>query len=252
MRHRARPEAYEVTDSELWLSVMDPAHDGLRIAQLSDLHLGPGTPDQRVLDAVARVNAGRPDLVLLTGDFVTRSPKAIARIGDLLKGLTPPVYVVLGNHDHWVDARGVRRELELLGYTVLQNRHTVTRLRGAPLSVVGIDDAVTFNDDVAASFKGVSRRGTRLVLAHSPPTADKLPENGGLACFSGHTHGGHFHVPGLTDAFFRAARQPYVRGLYPVRGNLLYVNRGLGFGAGGPIVRFRSEPELSFFTLRAA
>ncbi len=93
--------------------------------------------------------------------------------------------------------------------------------------------------------------GSRLVLAHTPTSVDKLPEYEGLLQLSGHTHGGQFNVGAVTDKLFAVARQPYLRGLFHVRGNQLYVNRGLGFGKGTRLPRVNSDPELTVFTLRA-
>jgi predicted MPP superfamily phosphohydrolase len=245
-------EHFEVTDTTLKLQGMDPAHDGLRIAQLSDLHVGDGTPDGRLILAVRKVNEAKPDLVLLTGDFVTHSAKPIDHIPLVLKGLDAPAYAVLGNHDHWVNAAKVRKGVEKMGYAVLQNEHTVVQMKGAPLCILGVDDGKTRHDDVAATFKGAPKDGTRLVMLHSPPTANKLPENQHLAAFAGHTHGGQVHIPGLTEMLFRGVGQPYVRGAYRVRGNQLYVNRGLGFGKGSTLPRIGSDPEVSLFTLRVA
>jgi len=73
-----------------------------------------------------------------------------------------------------------------------------------------------------------------------------------LVCFSGHTHGGQIVIPRLTEAVLRLADQPFVRGLYEVRGNLLYVNRRLGFGRGGLALRLGSPPEVALFTLSRA
>jgi predicted MPP superfamily phosphohydrolase len=251
-RAENRAEHFEVTDTELRLAELDPAHEGLRIAQLSDLHVGNGTPDGRLIAAVRRVNEEKPDLVLLTGDFVTHSAASIAHIPIVLEGLKAPAFAVLGNHDHYVDARAVRKSVEKMGYEVLQNEHTVTRVRGAPLCILGVDDGQTRHDHVGNTFKGAPEGGTRLVMLHTPPTANKLPEGLGVAVFAGHTHGGQIHVPGLTEALFRRVGQPYVRGRYDVRGNHLYVNRGLGFGSGSALPRVGSDPEVSFFTLRHA
>ncbi|MBF5046018.1 metallophosphoesterase [Aggregicoccus sp. 17bor-14] len=243
---------FTLTENELHVPGLHPAHDGLRIAQISDIHIGQATPDMRIRRAVLEINARQPDLVFLTGDYVTHSPKPIPRVPVLLQGLKGPVFVVLGNHDHWVDPHTLRRGLEGVGYTVLQNEHRVVHVRGAPACVLGIDDGLTGRDDVEATFRGAPTSGTRLVLAHTPPTIEKLPPHEGLVQFSGHTHGGQFVVRGLTEAIFKRAGQPYIRGHYAVRGNQLYVNRGLGFGFGGPYLRRGSEPEVAFFTLRPA
>jgi hypothetical protein len=245
-------DLFTLTENVLHIPGLPAEHDGLRVAQLSDVHVGQATSSVRIRRAVEAVNAAAPDLVFLTGDYVTHSPKPLPRVPELLSGLRGPVYVVLGNHDHWVDAPYLRRGFERIGYTVLQNEHRVVHLRGAPLTVLGIDDGLTGRDDVEATFRGAPTSGTRLVLAHTPPTIEKLPAHAGVVQFSGHTHGGQFIVRGLTEAIFRRAGQPYIRGHYTVNGNQLYVNRGLGFGFGGPYLRRGSEPEVAFFTLRPA
>lgn len=243
---------FALNEYELHVPGLNPAHEGLRVAQLSDIHVGQATSDIRIRRAVMAVNASAPDLVFLTGDYVTHSPKPLPRVREVLAGLSGSVYVVLGNHDHWVNAPYLREGFERLGYTVLQNEHRVVNVRGAPATVLGVDDGRTGRDDVQATFRGAPTSGTRLVLAHTPPTVEKLPEYAGLVQFSGHTHGGQFVVRGLTEAIFRRAGQPYIRGHYTVRGNQLYVNQGLGFGFGGPYLRRGTEPEVAFFTLRAA
>jgi uncharacterized protein len=242
---------FEASELEVFLPI-DPAHDGVRIAQLSDLHLGPSTPPERVRSAVAAINTAGVDLVALTGDLVTRSRRPVSLISELLFGIDAPAIAVLGNHDHWVDAAGVTRELGRVSFEVLHNQNTHITVRNVPLTVVGVDDGYTRHEDVAASFRGAAPRGTRLVLAHTPSTADRLPPSAGLLCLSGHTHGGQIIIPGLTQSLLRSTGEPYMRGLFLVGGNTLYVNRGLGFGAGGMSLRLGSEPELSFFTLRCA
>ena len=251
-RAQSARDRFEVREVTLSVPGLDPRHDGLVVAQLSDFHIGFATPDSRILAAVREVNARGPDLVALTGDYVTWSKKPTARVGRLLAGLEPPVVAVLGNHDYWVDAPTVKADLEAQGYTVLVNEAHAVSVNGAPIWVIGIDDAYTGHEDVAAAFCGVPDSGTRLVLAHMPTTADRLPRDAGLVVLSGHTHGGQLRVPGITDRIAEKIGQPYVRGLYVVRGNQLYVNPGIGFGRGGPAVRLKNPPELTLITLRRA
>jgi hypothetical protein len=242
--------SFAVDEVELVVPGLDPAHDGVTIGQLSDIHVGSHTPDGRIIGAVQVLNERRPDLVVLTGDYVTRRGDPLERVPELLGALEGEVYAVLGNHDHWTDAFTIKRDLGRVGFCVLQNEHTVTRLRGAPFTIVGIDDGVTRRADAARALRGAA--GSRLVLAHAPPTAEALPPGAGLPVLSGHTHGGQMYLGGLTEGIFSSAGQPYVRGHYDVGGNSLYVNRGLGFGRGSPLVRVGSEPEVSVITLRRA
>jgi predicted MPP superfamily phosphohydrolase len=242
-------EFFEVTDVEVHLMSLDPAHDGLRIAQLSDLHIGYGVPDGRIISAVREVNALKPDLVVLTGDFVTSKRDPLSRVPQLLETLAAPRVAVLGNHDHWSGLSTIRNGLEGIGVSVLQNQNTSVRLRGVDFNVIGIDDSTTQNDDVDAAFKGAGK-ASRLVLTHTPTCAGKLPAWEDVLCLSGHTHGGQWDVPRLTKGIFRSAGQPWYRGAYPVRGNQLYVNRGLGFGKGTVLPRINSDPEVTLLTLR--
>jgi predicted MPP superfamily phosphohydrolase len=245
-----RAHSFELTRPELHLRGLHEAHDGLVVGHLTDIHVGPRTPDERILAAVDALNAARPDIVFLTGDYVTRKGDPLERVPELLSRLTVPAVAVLGNHDHWTDGRTITRDLERIGIPVLQNAHTVVQLRGHALPIVGIDDAVSGNDDVVRAFKGTDPDEARLVLAHAPPTLDVLPKDKGLACFSGHTHGGQIFVEGLTDVLFARAGQHYLRGHYTNEGNQLYVSRGLGFGHGSNLPRVNADPEVAVVTLR--
>lgn len=248
----AAAHAFELTTPELYVEGLDEAHDGLVVGHLTDVHVGPRTPDERILAAVDALNTARPDIVFLTGDYVTRKGDPLERVPDLLGRLSVPSVAVLGNHDHWTDAHTIARDLERVGIPVLKNAHTVLQLRGKALPIVGIDDAVSGHDDVGAAFKGISPTVARLVLAHAPPTLDTLPNGAGLACFSGHTHGGQIFVEGITDNLFARVGQRYIRGHYRNNGNQLYVSRGLGFGKGSNLPRVNSDPEVAVVTLRRA
>lgn len=242
-------EYFEVTEVDVHLTSLDPAHDGLRIVQLSDIHIGDGVPDGRVMRAVQEVNALEPDLIVMTGDFVTTKRDPLSRVPELLEPLKGPRVAVMGNHDHWSGLKQIHDGLEKIGVTVLQNENTALRLRGVDFNVIGIDDHTTKNDDVELAYRGAGKP-SRLVLTHTPSCAKKLPAWEDVLCLSGHTHGGQWHVPKLTKGFYKAAGQQWYRGNYRVRGNQLYVNRGLGFGHGTHLPRFWSDPEVTVFTLR--
>jgi predicted MPP superfamily phosphohydrolase len=228
---------------------LDPAHDGLRVAQLSDLHVGSRTPPRRIREAIAQANAWRPDLVVLTGDYLCADESGVGLMRELLRGIEPPTVAVLGNHDHRVDARGAARALVALGYAVLRNQNTTLRLRGAAFTVIGIDDLLTRHARPREALAG-ARSGSRLVIAHGPRTAEALRALGQPAlCLSGHTHGGQIHIPGLTSWALRViAHEPYERGLFRLGPVQLYVNRGVGNSAFR--VRVNSAPEVTLATLR--
>ncbi len=165
-------------------------------------------------------------------------------------GLRAPTVAVLGNHDHWLDARGIARALGANGYAVLRNQSTTFALRGEPFTVIGVDDLLTGNADPSRAMAG-ARTGSRLVLAHGPKTAEDLGRrNLPLLCLSGHTHGGQISIPGFTSFMLRTlAREPYDRGLFRVGPVQLYVNRGIGNSAFR--LRVNSAPEVTLATLRS-
>ncbi len=247
----AYDEQPRVDEVSFFLPDLDPSHDGLRVAQLSDLHVGSRTPPERIAAAIALANAQSPDLVVLTGDFLSRGRDTVALLPEQLRGLTAPTVAVLGNHDHWVDPAGVTRALRGLGYDVLRNQHTRLTLRGAPLSVVGVDDLLTGNADPERALSGVPR-GSRLVLAHGPRTAEKLRgAEEPLLVLAGHTHGGQIAIPILTRLLINTLiREPYLRGRFHLGLVQLYVNRGIGNTAFR--LRVNSDPEVTVATLRRA
>ena len=133
---------------------LSPAHQGLKVVQISDVHVGPHTPPERILAAVKEANAFEPDLVALTGDYLSKDRGGVGLVRELLGGIAAPAVAVLGNHDHWVDPEGATAALEEMGYAVLRNQHTTLTLRGEPFTVVGIDDGYTKQADPERALKG--------------------------------------------------------------------------------------------------
>src|SRR4051794_21642523 len=223
-----RPRGPRLMSHDVAVPGLDPAHDGVKIAHLTDLHVGMLTPDRKILRAIHRAEAAKPDVIVMTGDFVCYSPKFVGRLGELTRGIRTPVYAVLGNHDYWTDGQGVRHALERNGYGVLRNGHTEIMINRAPLTIVGIDDVITGNADVKRAFRGVRKVGSRLVLTHAPNMADRAAEFGSGLIVAGHTHGGHVNIPKVTAAVARRLGNRYLAGWYNVGGSKLYVNCGIG------------------------
>jgi len=227
---------------------LDPAHDGLRIAHLSDLHVGLLTPRNKIRRAIHRANHERADLTILTGDYLCYSPKFVPVLHELVAEIEGPAVAVLGNHDYWSDGEGARRALESAGIPVLRNAHTSLTLRHSPLELVGIDDAVTAQADPVRAFRGAKRDRSRIVLTHVPSLADIAASYGPSLTLAGHTHGGHVNIPRITEGIARRLGNRYLAGFFEVAGSVLYVNRGIGsssvpFRAGAP-------SEVALLTLR--
>ena len=248
--HKRRPDGPRLVERDVVVPGLDAAHDGVRIAHLTDLHVGLLTPARKILRAIEMAQAAKPDLLLLTGDFVCYAPKFVGRLAELTRGIRVPTYAVLGNHDYWTDGAGVRRALERNGMSVLRNGHSEVQLNHAPLTIVGIDDAITGHADVKKAFTGVRKEGSRIVLTHVPNLADRAADHGKGLILAGHTHGGHVKIGSLTEKIAARFGNRYLAGFYDVQDALLYVNCGIG--SSSVPIRAGAPAECAIFTLRAA
>jgi predicted MPP superfamily phosphohydrolase len=227
-----------------------PEVDGLRIAHLSDLHVRTGIKPRRLHRAVEIINALRPDMVVLTGDYVCYSPRPVRMLTEALRALEVPAYAVLGNHDHWSGAPQVRQALGEAGVDVLTNESRRVHVRGGgTLHLVGVDDCITHHHDPDAAFADVPEGASTVVLSHDPRSADFLHTYRPGLVLSGHTHGGQFFFKRLTPLVWRKTMGVrYLTGFYDVEGTRLFVNRG--FGAAIP-VRVNARAEVTLLTLRS-
>jgi len=248
-----KPLGPRLVERDIIVPGLDPAHDGVKIAHLTDLHVGMLTPARKILRALEMAHASKPDLLFLTGDFVCYSPKFVGRLAELTRGTSVPTYCVLGNHDYWTDGAGVRRALERNGLAVLRNVHSEIQLRHAPLTVVGIDDAITGHADHKRAFSGVrpnhKEPASRIVLTHVPNMADRAAEYGASLILAGHTHGGHVKIGSLTEKIAARFGNRYLAGFYGVQQALLYVNCGIG--SSSVPIRAGAPSECAVFTLRS-
>lgn len=226
-----------------------PGLDGLRIGQLSDLHARGGVRPRRLELAVELINAQRPDLVVLTGDYVSVTAHPCKALTSVLRKLRAPAYATLGNHDHWAGAQKIRAALWKANIEVLTNEHRVLSHRGTPFHLVGVDDSVTRHADPERAFAGIPEDATRIVLSHDPKSADVLHRYHPALILSGHTHGGQVFFRKLTPFISERIGIKYLSGFFEVNGAVLFVNRGLG--AALPL-RFRAPMEVACLTLRSS
>jgi predicted MPP superfamily phosphohydrolase len=200
----------------------------IRVVHLTDLHVGRATSWRLLAQVEDAVRAARPDLVVMTGDYVNHSLRFLPELDRFLAQLPCPCVATLGNHDHWSGADPVRRALEARGVRVLSNSHLVLRAGGQTLTVVGVDDGRSGHADLDRAFAGVPDPGRALVLTHFPATADAIVTRGGRLILAGHTHGGQIGVPRLTAALARLGGTRYLSGWYSVGPGRLYVSTGIG------------------------
>src|SRR5690242_8685680 len=211
----AAPTPPRISEHEVRVARLDPRHDGVRIAQLSDIHVGNMTPAAHVRAAVDAANRAKPDLIVLTGDYVCWRRDEVAAAREQLAGLRAPrVLAVLGNHDYFTWGSGVTGALAGCGYDVLKNDHTVIERDGAAVRFVGVDDPVTRHADLDRAFRGVPEASATVVLCHGPDYAPKVAARGADLVLSGHTHGGQIYIKGITDRLMRRIGLQYRRGMF--------------------------------------
>jgi len=247
-----------VTEHEVRVWGLDPRHEGVRVAQLSDVHVGRLTPRSHVRAAVAAATAARPDLIVMTGDYVCWGRHEVELAEEQLGGLRAArVLAVLGNHDYYASGDGVARALARSGYDVLRNQTTVADVRGAPLALVGVDDPVTRHDDLDAAFQGAPKGVTRVVLCHAPDRGPALAARGADLVLSGHTHGGQIYLGKITDRIMRRVGLHYRRGMFALGREggphtTMYVTPGVGFSGLTHRSGEGTHAEVAVLTLRAA
>jgi uncharacterized protein len=248
-RRRAR-----VVEVEIPLRNLPAALHGFSIAQISDVHVGATIRRSYVERIVDAVNALKPDMIALTGDFVDGPVKELAPHTAPLGRLHAPhgAFFVTGNHEYYSGANAWTTEFKRLGLRVLLNEHAVIEHNGAPVVVAGVTDfsAHHFNpaersDPEAALAGAPSNAAARILLAHQPRSADAAAKAGFDLQLSGHTHGGQFWPWNLFVRF----QQPFTAGLHRLNELWVYVSRGTGywgipnrFGAPSEITRLRLVP----------
>jgi len=224
---------------------------GLKVAQISDLHIGQ-TLDGKFLERVVeQVNALDADVVAITGDLVDGT---VARLRDEVAPLTKlraklGVFYVNGNHEYYSGPVAWERHVASLGITVLHNEHRVVERGGDSLVIAGITDhngghfGPEHQPRPDAAVAGAPEGVPRILLAHQPRSAVEAAPFGYALQLSGHTHGGQI----FPFMFFVRLQQPVVSGLHKLAGMWVYTNRGTGYW--GPPLRIGPKPEITSLTL---
>jgi uncharacterized protein len=219
-----------VTDQRIWLSGLPQAFSGLRVLQLSDIHHSLFFPLDRVAAVVELSNRLKPDLVALTGDFVTYSRRSIEPVAEMLGTLQARlgVVAVLGNHDFRVGADKVQRALRRQRIRVLRNRHMMLRDGGDALPIAGVDD-LGYGADLSTALKGIPDGSATILLAHNPRLVRRAAHHGVGLVLSGHTHGGQVNLPLLGSVYGRSPEQLRFKiGWDRLGATQIYVSRGIG------------------------
>jgi len=223
-------ERFAVSDERIWLDALPGAFHGLRIVQISDIHHGLFLPKEWLNTAVRQANRLNPDIIALTGDFVTYSRRNIGPAAEMLGRLKARhgVFAVLGNHDFRVDPDAVTQALTRQHIEVLRNRHISLRFGGESLYVAGVDD-YGYGADLRRAMRGVPPEAATVLLAHNPRVIHLASRNNVSLVLSGHTHGGQVNLPLLGTVYGRSPeRLRYKIGWDRMGATQIYVSRGIG------------------------
>ena len=243
---------------EIQLARLPESFDGFRIAQISDIHFGPYIGRDNVARAVRLAQPFQPDLVALTGDFVShpfRKPNGAEGAhfaepcADVLsewKGV--PMVAILGNHDHWNDPELVAAALRERDIRVLRNESFALERGKDRVWLAGIDDAYENKADLPRTLTSVPQSEVTVLLAHEPDYADYAARFSVDLQLSGHSHGGQVRVPGYGPVVLPRMGRKYHTGLNWVGRLQVYTSHGIGVV--NPPVRFKCPPEVTLITLR--
>jgi predicted MPP superfamily phosphohydrolase len=233
------------------------ALNGLKIVQLSDLHVGPQTSRKQLAKIAEATRDAKPHIIAYTGDQVDDYPHDVDDLASAFGGLSAPlgVYAIAGNHDVYAGWSEVRRALEAMGLTVLVNRAVKLQHGGASFWLAGTGDPAGAQfvrgdeagaPDIARTLADVPRGAFCIVLAHNPALFPALAERGVAVVLSGHTHYGQFSIPSknwsLASVFLE-----YAMGTYEKNGSLLYISPGTNYW--GIPFRIGALPEVTVITL---
>jgi predicted MPP superfamily phosphohydrolase len=250
----------DVTHPTFYVKKLPPAFEGFRIAQISDLHLEEYTEDYFLRRVIDHVNDLAPDMVLVTGDFISRGPltpvvsfQAAGRCAELLSRLRCPLrFGILGNHDAAVSSQAVRFHMEDNGLPMLVNECTRVERKGDHIFLAGLDDTEFGKPDLDATLPK-SPDAPVILLVHEPDYADTVIAHPKAKevdlILSGHTHGGQIRLPFFGPIALPPNGRLYPEGHFQVGTSQLYVNRGIGT-VGVPF-RLNCPPEITIATLKA-
>ncbi len=243
---------------EIRLSRLPESFAGFRIAQITDIHFGPYMGEAGVQRAVRLAQEFRPDLVLLTGDFVSHpfgrgNGPAGARHAEpcadvFARWKNVPMVAVLGNHDWWNGPEIVAGALADRGIKVLRNSAFAIERGQDRLWIAGVDDVYEGQSDLTKSLAAIPKSEATVLLAHEPDFADYAARFPVDLQLSGHSHGGQVCIPGIGPIILPVLGQKYHTGLNRVAHLQVYTSRGLGVI--DPPVRLDCPPEVTLITLQ--
>ncbi len=224
--------------------------DGFRIVHLSDIHHSPFTDLEHISRAARIANDLKPDMFVLTGDFVSHEPEFIAPMAKVMGTLESEFgsFACLGNHDHWTNGELVTKHLREANIKVLINEGFRFTAHDASIWLCGVDDYMVGNTDLRAALRGSFPDEMKMLLAHNPKILYRAARAEIDLMFSGHTHGGQVKL--RDDEKRILPRRKFASGLYRRQDTQVYITRGIGTVV--LPVRFGCPPEISLIELKVS
>jgi hypothetical protein len=245
------PYMLSIEHKRIELNRLPQAFDGFRVVQLSDIHHGPFSNREQIEQAVDTANRLKPDIIALTGDYISKERHYAAPCAEMLGRLKARhgVFAVLGNHDHWVDAALITDLFRAEGITVLINEGMRFAKNGEAFWLAGVDDTMVGLEDISLALAGARADEMKLLLAHNPVVLRRAARASVDLVLSGHTHGGQVAIRGERSASGKVRRR-LLKGLGRQGNTQIYINRGLGTVV--LPIRYGCPPEISLLELRSS
>lgn len=249
---KVEPNWVQVTRMTVTVPRLAPEFENYRMVHITDIHADNWMTTDRLRKVIRLINQQHPDLVLLTGDYVTRSPeKYVKTLTTAFKQLTPKdqAIAVLGNHDAWTNPTLIRQALQDGNVTVLENQIYTVERDHMPLHIAGLGDMWAKKADLETVLMQLPKEGPAILLVHEPDFADISAGTGRFALqLSGHSHGGQVSLPFLPPPVVPPLAKNYPSGRYQIKNMIQYTNRGVGMVH--PRIRFNCRPEIAVVTLK--
>lgn len=247
----SEPYTLTVEHHAIHLRRLPTSFDGFRVVHLSDTHHSAFTSRQQIERAVETANRLHPDIIALTGDYISHERQFAAPCAEMLGRLRARygVYAVLGNHDHWTDAALITDLFRAEGITVLINQGMRFELENEAFWLAGVDDTMVGLEDLSLALAGARGDEMKLLLAHNPIILRRAARAGVDLILSGHTHGGQVTLRSERGASGKPRRR-LLRGLGHQGETQIYVTRGVGTVI--LPIRYGCPPEVSLLELRCS
>ena len=250
----------KVVNVEIVLDRLPQAFDNFTVAQLSDFHYQEHLSSVPISKAVRTINRLHPELVVLTGDFVTvptiETPSSMRHAtataipcAALLQQIVGSKYAIMGNHDAIAQPTTIIGDLRNAGIPVLRNGSTPIERGSDRIWLAGIDDLLKGRPNLDATLRGIPPSDCTILLAHEPDFADYVVSRPVDLQLSGHSHGGQVWIPGIGAPWLPPMGRKYPRGLHRVGNLVLYTN--IGIGTIRAPIRINCPPEITLITLRS-